>query len=358
MIELKNFVEISKYAGERFDLVQAAGGNTSVKLKNSEMLIKASGFLLSDVAENNGYSKVDTKKIANILKNKTIKNEADKRKREFLAKELIEEATLDKNNRPSIETLLHSTLYKYTLHTHPVAVNMIVIQKEWKEILTSIFKNENIALVSYKTPGIDLALELDKVISAFVTVPKILFLQNHGLIVTSDNVDDIERLTESVLSKIEDYLKIDMSRFKLTNKISKLINNIEKKSNITFLSEDKYLNEQLFQNQELFLQTPFYPDSLVFCGVSAVIIRDVIDTKVLQDYKKKYLDLPKVIIFNEHIFFIALNIKKAKEMEEVMKFHIMVLEKNKKNNKNFLEFKELSYLNNWEAENYRKKIKN
>ena len=45
-----------------------------------------------------------------------------------------------------------------------------------------------------------------------------------------------------------------MSRFKLTNKISKLINNIEKKSNITFLSEDKYLNEQLLQNQELFLQ--------------------------------------------------------------------------------------------------------
>ncbi len=42
--------------------------------------------------------------------------------------------------------------------------------------------------------------------------------------------------------------------------------------------------------------------------MSAVIIRDVIDTKVLQDYKKKYLDLPKVIIFNEHIFFIALNI--------------------------------------------------
>jgi hypothetical protein len=161
-----------------------------------------------------------------------------------------------------------------------------------------------------------------------------------------------------VLSKIEDYLKIDMSRFKLTNKISKLINNIEKKSNITFLSEDKYLNEQLLKNQELFLQTPFYPDSLVFCGVSAVIIRDVIDTKALQDYKKKYLDLPKVIIFKEHIFFIALNIKKAKEMEEVMKFHIMVLEKNKKNNKNFLEFQELSYLNNWEAENYRKKIKN
>lgn len=358
MIELRNFVEISKYAGERFDLVQAAGGNTSVKLKNSEMLIKASGFLLSDVTENNGYSKVDTKKIVNILKNKTITYETDRRKRELLVKGFVEEATLDKNNRPSIETLMHSSLYKYTLHTHPVVVNMIVIQKEWKEVLTSIFKNENIALVSYKTPGIDLALELDKVIKAFVIVPKILFLQNHGLIITSDNVDDIERLTEFVLSKIEDYLKIDMSKYKLTNKISKLINSVEKKSNITFLSEDKYLNEQLLQNQELFLQAPFCPDSLVFCGVSAAIIRDLIDTKVFQDYKKKYFDLPKVIIFNQHIFFIAANIKKAKEMEEVMKFHIMVLEKNKKNNKNFLEFQELLYLNNWEAENYRKKIKN
>jgi rhamnose utilization protein RhaD (predicted bifunctional aldolase and dehydrogenase) len=104
------------------------------------MFIKASGFLLSDVTENNGYSKVDTKKIVNILKNKTITNEVDRKKREFLAKELVEEATLDKNNRPSIEILLHSTLYKYTLHTHPVVVNMIVIQKEWKETLTSILK--------------------------------------------------------------------------------------------------------------------------------------------------------------------------------------------------------------------------
>ena len=358
MIELKNFVEISKYAGERFDLVQAAGGNSSVKLKNGEMIIKASGFSLSDVSKNSGYSKVDSRKIANILKNKTIIKEADKKKREFLAKELVEKATLDKKNRPSIETLLHSTLYKYTLHTHPAVVNMIVIQKEWKKILVSIFKNENIALISYKTPGIDLALELDKVLNTFAISPKIIFLQNHGLIVTSDHCYDIEKLTEFVLIKIENHLKIDMSKYKLTNKISKLINNFKKKTNIAFLSEDKYLNDQLVKNLELFLQMPFCPDGLVFCGVSAVIVKDLKDIKALQEYKKKYHDLPKAIIFNKHIFFIALNIKKAKEIEEVMKFHIMVLEKNKKKNKNFLESQELLYLNNWEAEKYRKKIKN
>jgi rhamnose utilization protein RhaD (predicted bifunctional aldolase and dehydrogenase) len=40
MSEIKDFVEISKYAGERLDLVQAAGGNSSVKLDNGEMFIK------------------------------------------------------------------------------------------------------------------------------------------------------------------------------------------------------------------------------------------------------------------------------------------------------------------------------
>lgn len=140
MIELKNFVEISKYAGERFDLVQAVGGNSSVKITDTKMLIKASGFLLSDVNENKGYSKVNLHKVSNILKDQSIIEEKDKTKREVLAKKLIEEATLDKNNRPSIETLLHSSLYKYTLHTHPIVVNMIVIQKEWRETLLSIFK--------------------------------------------------------------------------------------------------------------------------------------------------------------------------------------------------------------------------
>ena len=356
MTEIKNFVEISNYAGERFDLVQAAGGNSSVKLKNSEMLIKASGFLLSEVHENSGYSKVDIKKIINILKNEDIKNESDKKKREAYAKKLVEEATLDLKNRPSIETLLHSTLCKYTLHTHPIVVNMIVIQKEWKEILLSIFKNEDIALIAYKTPGVELALELDRVINTFKIIPKIIFLQNHGLIVTSDNIADIQKLTELVLNKIEKNLKIDMSRYKLTNKISSLINSVQKNANITYLSEDRYLNEQLIQNKKLFLQTPFCPDSLVFCGVRAVVLENLSDITLIQNYVDKYFEPPKVIIFDRHIFFSALNVKKAKEIEEVMKFHIMVLEKNLETNKNFLEFHELSYLSNWEAENFRKKI--
>ena len=72
MSEINDLVEISKYAGERFDLVQAGGGNSSVKFENGEMIIKASGFLLSDVNEDSGYSRVYTNQIAQIVKNKNM----------------------------------------------------------------------------------------------------------------------------------------------------------------------------------------------------------------------------------------------------------------------------------------------
>ncbi len=356
MNEIKDLVEISKYAGERFDLVQAGGGNNSVKFDNGEMIIKASGFLLSDISENSGYSRVYTKDIADIVKSSEILMCEDKRERESITSHLVKVATIDKQNRPSIETLLHSFLYKYTLHTHPLVVNMVVVRKNWKEILRSIFKDEAIALVPYKTPGIELALELDKTLQSFETMPNIIFLQNHGLIITSTYKKDIIRLTDLVVEKIENYLKIDMSKYKLTNKISYLFNAVQKKSNIAYLCEDSYLNEQIKKNEELFLQTPFCPDSLVYCGIGPVVIDNLFDIKSLQDYKIKYFEFPKVVVYKRKLFFIAQNTKKAKEMEEVMKFHIMALEQNTKNNKNFLDSEELAYLGNWEAEKYRQKV--
>lgn len=356
MSEIKNFVEISSYAGERYDLVQGAGGNSSVKLDNGEMLIKASGFLLSDVNKNVGYSRVFTKQVVDIVKNREIINTNNKRQRESLTTQLLKESTIDKGNRPSIETLLHSLLLKYTLHTHSIVVNMIVVRENWKETLSAIFKENEIALVAYKTPGIELALELDKELQSFGEIPKIIFLQNHGLIVTSKEKQDIKKHTEYVLEKIESYLHVDMSRYKLTNSITNLFNSIERNSNITYLSEDAFLNEQLSENKKLFLKSPFCPDTLVYCGVNAVEIDDLMDLTYLNNYKTINNELPKVILYNTKIFFIALNIKKAKEIEEALKFHIMVLIQNIDQKVNFLESEELGYLSNWEAEKFRKEL--
>ena len=357
MSEIKNFINISKYAGERFDLVQAAGGNSSVKISsNSEMLIKASGFLLSDVREGIGYSKVLTTSVAHIVRNKKIINSVNKRERESIASKLLKKATIDKINRPSIETLLHSLLLKYTLHTHPIVVNMIVAKKNWKDELNSIFFDEQIAFVDYQTPGIELAIALYNELKRFDKIPKIIFLQNHGLIITSNNEAEIKLLTEYVLDKIEKYFKIEMINYKLTNAISLLFSSFEESSNVSYLSEDMILNQQLKKNKKLFFKTPFCPDTFVYCGINPIIIKSLSEVEAIRAYQIKHHELPKVIIYNKNILFRAPSIKKAREIEEVLKFHIMVLEQNKDKQLEFLETKELNYLSNWEAEKYRQKL--
>ena len=50
------------------------------------------------------------------------------------------------------------------------------------------------------------------------------------------------------------------------------------------------------------------------------------------------------------------NTKKAKEIEEVFKFHIMTLISSHTKEINYLSQEEIQYIGNWEAEKYRQKI--
>ncbi len=356
MNEIKNFIAFSKYAGERFDLVQAGGGNSSVKLDDGTMLIKASGFLLSDVEEQQGYSKVITRQISSIVNNNQLLEASSKRDRESITGALVKAGTLDAENRPSIETLLHSLLSKFTLHTHPIVVNTVVIQKNWKEIVKGIFLSDEVAFVGYKTPGIELALELKQELENYNQIPKIIFLQNHGLIISSNEANEISELTDYVVAKIGSYLQINMSRYKLVNDISNILKQLNADNCISYLSEDMQINAFLNSNKKSFFSNPFCPDKLVYCGIGTVEIDSVNDIENIKRYKEQYFELPKVIIFEDKLFVIAKNTKKAKEIEEVLKFHVMVLNKQNFDNINFLELEELAYLSNWEAEKYRQKI--
>jgi hypothetical protein len=61
--------KISKYCGERFDLVQAGGGNTSVKTINDWLVIKSSGYNLTSIDTKNGYSVLDNRQINQDIEN-------------------------------------------------------------------------------------------------------------------------------------------------------------------------------------------------------------------------------------------------------------------------------------------------
>lgn len=349
MTELEKLVSMSRYAGERFDLIQAAGGNTSVKYDNDEMIIKASGYLLSEVGLEKGYSKVITSEVANIVYQQKVVALEKKRDRETATSDLVQKSTLDKDNRPSIETILHSLLPKYTLHTHPLAVVSLSIRKDWRQLAQKIFNDYDVALVGYFTPGIELALAMQREIQKFEKTPTIIILQNHGLIITSDDYSQIGQLTEMVVKRIEDYLQLDLSKYKLTNQLTKTLNEQATSDNISYLVEDQYLNALIETDIDLFFDRACCPDTLVYCGFEVV---DLNKEASLTDYYRKYNELPKVVLLENKILISAITIKKAKETEEVLKLHLMTL-KVAAGEVNHLSMDELAYLGNWEAEKYR-----
>jgi rhamnose utilization protein RhaD (predicted bifunctional aldolase and dehydrogenase) len=188
-------VKISKYAGESLAYIQGGGGNTSVKISSSEMLVKSSGVNLKDLTKNSGYCKVDHKKINNFI-NSSQKNTSFEK--------AIEESKIDGNGRPSMETGFHSQLGNYVLHSHPVYINTFLCSTESQIKLKALIPEAH--WIKYATPGEAVTYELKKVIDKKKLDPYkddlVFLLENHGVIISTNNHLDITKIHEDINNRI------------------------------------------------------------------------------------------------------------------------------------------------------------
>lgn len=357
MVSLKESLQnISFYAGNRFDLVQAGGGNTSVKLTDNKMLVKASGINLSEVTIDSGYVPVNYQIIRNFLKNYDFTG-LDKKQREQVANQSMLESKLAETGRPSIETFLHALLNTHTLHTHPVSVNAIACKKNWKEELLSIWPDA--ICVPYHTPGIDLAIALSEEMNAYTVIkghfPKVVFLQNHGLIVSSDDPKEVIELTETVNDAVANSIGLKLERYKNVSILQTLLYKIKAMPLSVFCNDDSIINEYISKEQTGIKIWPFCPDTLIYCGIRPVFLKDLQDETSIQEYINEFSEYPKVIIFDDQIYFCAESLKKAKEAQELLKFHLMVVQSSQ-NETQRLKLSEIGYLSNWDAEKFRQGV--
>jgi HAD superfamily hydrolase (TIGR01549 family) len=326
--ELSKLKQISKYCGERFDLVQAGGGNTSVKI-NKLMFVKASGYNLTNIDENSGYVVMNNESLLKDICNNNIKE--------------VTEYNFIGNKRGSIETFMHSILKKYTIHLHPIQVNRILVSKEVKKIINEIYPNS--LIIDYFTPGIKVCNKIKEKYNN----EKVIFLINHGIIITCDNFEEIYEIMEDVLCKFEIYQKLDFLKYKNTNKISKIINTVFKTNNVSYLCEDTIIKYYLNNKIELFKESISFPDFLIYCGLEIIFgLSDI------EEYKNKYNEPPKIIFDDGNIYINSNSMTKCKEIEEVLKSNLIILDTDL--NKNFLSVEEICFLNNWDAEKYRKML--
>ena len=341
---IEQFVHLSKYAGMREDLVQAGGGNSSVKIDRKTMLVKASGFQLAELTTQSGYSTVDYVAITeafNGCANIDALTEGDGKK--------ILASAQKKGGKPSIETFLHAITSTFTIHTHPIVVNVLMARKNAREIVEKIFPEA--VFVPYATPGINLAKAYFKAMKSQELGPnKIVFLQNHGLVVSGEDEKDVIKVNEDVIYKIEDYLGLreKLAPYHIVTKIwdlfpEKVIWRVTDSN-----AFDVYKAKGLWKHQ-------FCPDCIVFLA-KKMWSPSNLDNYELNDFKSQYGE-PVIIEWEGNLYIVAASVKKAMETQSVLSFSAQVMSQVKEDDCNLLSDQEQNFLLHWDAEKYRQNIK-
>ncbi len=361
--DLSELIKLSRLAGERFDLVQAGGGNSSTKLSDGKIYVKASGIALGDVKGESDFCQLDWQPLLKFVQDADLNMET--RQLESAAAEVTKAAIQSAGRRPSIEVLMHCLFGPFTLHTHPIVSNIVTCREGWQPIIKEHFQSA--ILVGYKTPGAPLAVAINQALKSAgwqTGDSALVFLENHGLIVSAQTIEEVMELTDEVVSKIENELGLDFKTYRLTNYVSDIIGTVTGNRPIAFLSQDSVLADLLVNQEEVFRASPALPDQLVYCGPSALYL-SVNEKEKAVAQVRTYLEAngapPQVVVTlfenKKHLLMIGPTIRKCREIEEVLKSHAQILAaKTPSKPIKPLEHKELAHLANWDAEKYRKNL--
>ena len=209
---LAQLIEISRAVGTRTDYVQVGGGNTSVKSPDGRtMAIKASGTALTAMSESAGWVEVDIAAVLNIFE-RTELAALESAAREARVLQHFSSAVVGGTGRPSVETALHAMLGKFVIHTHPVAANALNCGPGQKALAEISAAGELPPLwVPYTDPGWRLAHFIKSAAEAYQKAhgcpPVVLFMENHGLLVSAPEVDACVALHAEWVSRCEQYFQ-------------------------------------------------------------------------------------------------------------------------------------------------------
>ncbi len=357
--KVNELVSLCAFAGERFDLSQAGGGNASF-ISDGDLWITASGWPLSDVKNENAMCRLDHSGLVETMRDLLKKRDKlDKAELEHLASASVKHCAKTPDIRPSIETLMHCLLGPYTLHTHPISVTALLCRKNWRDVVNELFPDA--ICVGYETPGVRLALALAERLQSGSLASssygvKRIFLENHGLIVSGDSDEEVAKATDGVVLAVATHLGLDLARYKLTNKLSNLLRAVNEESLCSYYCEDKILLDVMQKSEDLLLERPSWPDQLVYCGSAGVRLSSFGDKRSLTDFRSKYGHFPKVVLVEDHLFLVDYTIKNCRRLEEVLKAHVMMLGNADMDDVQFLSNDEQEYLLNWEAEKARQRM--
>ncbi|GLK19130.1 class II aldolase/adducin family protein [Herbiconiux flava] len=207
-------VELSRELG-RPDRAWAvlAEGNTSVALGDGRMLVKASGASMAIAVPGDFVAVGLPEVLALVDESADVDPSAGPSEDDDEAvRALFEAAAEQGGRRPSVEALLHAVCLalpgvEAVGHTHPVPVNALLCSPRASLLVEgALFPDQIVVLgtdpllVPYVDPGLPLARVVRRMLgerlAATGSVPKVIYLGNHGMFALGASPAEVLRITE------------------------------------------------------------------------------------------------------------------------------------------------------------------
>lgn len=370
MKEIDDLIKISKFYGSDNRFVIAGGGNTSYK-SIDKLWVKASGASLATITEE-GFAILDRAKL-NLIPEKVYSSNADEREEQV--KRDLEEATLTKGKRPSVETSMHNAInYAFVVHLHPTLVNGLMCSQNAENELIKLFGNKHV-FVEYTDPGYILFKKVNDKIEEhrkrFDEEPKVIWLQNHGVFAAANTIEEIQLIYNGIIEKLEGRLiePLDVKSLEVNSCVTgilpalrMLLSNKELKTlRVRNNGLIKFYSEQA-ENQKDIVK-PFTPDVIVYCKSNYIFLNS--DNDLLEEAEQKIVDfteefgyLPKVILIRG-IGLVAVgdNANQCDIILDVFEdaMRIAFLSKSFGGSHPMTD-EQIRFIDTWEVENYRRSV--
>jgi rhamnose utilization protein RhaD (predicted bifunctional aldolase and dehydrogenase)/NAD(P)-dependent dehydrogenase (short-subunit alcohol dehydrogenase family) len=206
--DLEQRVYSSRLLGRDATLVLHGGGNTSVKVKERNVLgeeeailyVKGSGWDLETI-EVKGFAPV---RMAHLLELAKVDALSDPQ----MVNELATQVTRAGAPAPSVETILHAVLpHKFVDHTHADAVLAISNTAGGEACIREIY-GDDVVLVPYVMPGFDLAKACARKFEMEARPSTIgMVLMNHGIFSFGATAEESYGRMIVLVGRAENYLK-------------------------------------------------------------------------------------------------------------------------------------------------------
>jgi rhamnose utilization protein RhaD (predicted bifunctional aldolase and dehydrogenase)/NAD(P)-dependent dehydrogenase (short-subunit alcohol dehydrogenase family) len=372
MKEIQYLISISQFYGRDSRFVIAGGGNTSYK--NAEKLwVKASGSSLATITED-GFAVLDRAKL-NLMSKKTYS--ANAAEREEQVKNDLADATITKGKRPSVETSMHNVIdFAFVVHMHPTLVNGLMCANNAESDLKKLFGAKAL-YIEYTDPGYVLFKKVEDAIKAFRAAnneePQVIWLQNHGIFVAANSIEEVKVIYTEVLETLEKAVKFpvpteERATCSCTEQILPGMRMMLSKDGLKTLKVRKNaLIKHFYDTEEAQakIAKPFTPDAIVYCKSNYIFLNDEEPEAVLADALKqipaftaKFGYQPKVILI-KGIGLVAVGDNAAQcdiildVFEDAMKIAYYA---ESFGGPHPMTQAQIDFIDNWEVENYRRSV--